>query len=544
MRCAWRGRGVADVFISYKQDERPAIEQIATRLRALRLSVWFDASMSAGESFNDEIDREARAASAILVCWSPAARESRWVKAEAMIGFEQDKLVASYVAGPDGFSPPTPFNTSHAEDLRGWLAAVSDAHAGWKSVLRRIGRLCGRADIETWGALPAHPSAEELRSWIDAHGASPLFLAVDTLLRERETEEAERARLEQEARERRALEEAERRAQEEAERREQAALEADRQRALELAALGASEGNARAGVEQSTVGELGLAALGAEVALPNAGAKANASRDSARRVARRQPWAVIVGGGVAAFVIVVGLTYLIALNLDAPIYQAPQRDPAPILTAGQSAADLPPGSAFRDCAQCPDMVRIPGHSFAAGRYEVTFAQWDACYAAGGCDGYRPNDGGFGLGNRPVINVSWDDAQAYVRWLSQHTGQRYRLLTSEEWEIAARAGTSTEYSWGDQAPVCDQVARNGANFYGCNSRTLPVGSSQANDFGLYDVHGNVYEWVEDCYESSCSNRVVRGGSWLDYPVVLRSANRDYINPRYRFSNLGFRVARTL
>ena len=131
------------------------------------------------------------------------------------------------------------------------------------------------------------------------------------------------------------------------------------------------------------------------------------------------------------------------------------------LTASAQAQTVEP---FRDCAECPEMVNIPGQSFAAGRYEVTFAEWDACVAAGGCNGYRPSDEGWGRGDRPVINVSWNDAQAYVQWLSERTGQRYRLLTSTEWEIAARAGTTTEYSWGDEAPVCDQRARNAANFF--------------------------------------------------------------------------------
>lgn len=174
---------MADVFISYKQNERTAVEQIAARLRALGLSVWFDASLSAGEAFSDEIDREVRAAGAVLVCWSPEARSSRWVKAEAMIGFEQNKLVACHVAGPDGFPPPTPFNTLHTEDLRRWLAAPSDTSAAWKSVLRRIGRLCSRSDIVAWVALGIHPSIVELRAWISEHGASPLGSMVDASLR-------------------------------------------------------------------------------------------------------------------------------------------------------------------------------------------------------------------------------------------------------------------------------------------------------------------------------------------------------------------------
>ncbi|MBU6408677.1 MAG: formylglycine-generating enzyme family protein [Alphaproteobacteria bacterium] len=186
------------------------------------------------------------------------------------------------------------------------------------------------------------------------------------------------------------------------------------------------------------------------------------------------------------------------------------------------------------------MVRIPGHNFEAGRYEVTFAEWDACVAAGGCNGYRPDD--EGRGRLPVINVSWNDAQAYVQWLSQRTGRQYRLLTEREWEIAARAGTTTEYSWGDDPPVCDQTARNGANFSECtDDRTRPVGSFRPNGFGLYDVHGNVWEWVQDAEGTS---RVLRGGSWLGSPQGLRSAIRVRGYPSIRNGDWGFRLARDL
>lgn len=173
---------MADVFLSYKRDERAAVETIASRLRDLGLTVWFDASLSAGETFNAEIDREARAARAILVCWSPAARESEWVNAEAMIGFEQKKLATCYVAGPDHFSAPTPFNTSHAEDLRAWLTSPSVEHLGWKSVLRRIGKLCERTDIESWGALGSEATANEINRWIAKNRASPLLMAANRLL--------------------------------------------------------------------------------------------------------------------------------------------------------------------------------------------------------------------------------------------------------------------------------------------------------------------------------------------------------------------------
>ncbi len=163
-------------------------------------------------------------------------------------------------------------------------------------------------------------------------------------------------------------------------------------------------------------------------------------------------------------------------------------------------------------------------------------------ADGGCNGYRPSDRGWGRGRRPVIDVSWDDAQAYVQWLSQRTGRRYRLLTSAEWEIAARAGTTTEYSWGDDPPVCDQNARNGANFRDCTGNgSRPVGSFRPNGFGLYDVHGNVWEWVRDAEGSS---RVLRGGSWGNDPQDLRSAFRSGGYPSNRYDDWGFRLARDL
>jgi formylglycine-generating enzyme required for sulfatase activity len=199
----------------------------------------------------------------------------------------------------------------------------------------------------------------------------------------------------------------------------------------------------------------------------------------------------------------------------------------------------------KDCAECPEMVRIPGRSFMAGKHEVTFAEWDACVAGGGCNGYRPEDRGWGRGRRPVTNVSWNDAQAYVQWLSNKTGKRYRLLTSEEWEFAARAGTTTEYSWGNEEPACNESARNGANFAACpDNRTRPVGSFPANGFGLHDVHGNVEEWVEDCDDGDCSRRVLRGGTWVSSPQSLRSAIRSRSDPSISDNFMGFRVARTL
>jgi len=266
----------------------------------------------------------------------------------------------------------------------------------------------------------------------------------------------------------------------------------------------------------------------------------------------------------------------------------PSETPSPVTTTTTTTPmrdDFGDGDdrTFRDCADCPEMVVIPAGEFrmgsadggsdetpvrtvrinyqlAVGKHEVTWAESEACVSDGGCGGHRPSDRGWGKGSRPVINVSWNDAQAYVQWLSRKTGERYRLLSEAEWEYVARSGTSARFSWGDGDPTCSRGASNGANFISCSSdRTEPVGFSAANAFGLYDLHGNVWEWVEDCYENSysgaptdgsardasdCSRRVLRGGSWSSGPNWLRSAVRYRLILRFRYSNVGFRVARTL
>ena len=202
-------------------------------------------------------------------------------------------------------------------------------------------------------------------------------------------------------------------------------------------------------------------------------------------------------------------------------------------------------------------VTIP-EAFAVSIYEVTFEQWDTCVAGGGCGGYRPDDEQWGRGNRPVINVSWEDAQAYVAWLSSQTGETYRLLSEAEWEYVARAGSETAYSWGND------IGSNRANCDRCGSQwdydeTAPVGSFPANAFGVRDVHGNVWEWVEDCWNGGyadapsdgsawrsvgCEGRVLRGGSWLNSPWILRSATRFANSTGGRDYYIGFRVARAL
>jgi len=249
------------------------------------------------------------------------------------------------------------------------------------------------------------------------------------------------------------------------------------------------------------------------------------------------------------------------------------------------------GKAFRDCPDCPEMVIAPAGSFtmgspesepersdaegpqhrvtirkpfAVGRFAATFAEWDACVATGGCDGYMPDDAGWGRDDRPVINVSWNDAQAYVKWLSGKTGKLYRLLSEAEFEYAARAGTTTPFWWGTsistaQANYVGDITYSGSQKGENRQKTLPVKSFEPNAWGLYQVHGNVLTWTQDCWSDNyaaaptdgtarttgdCGRRILRGGCWGFGPRILRAAKRNRAKPDDRANGVGFRLARTL
>ncbi len=264
-----------------------------------------------------------------------------------------------------------------------------------------------------------------------------------------------------------------------------------------------------------------------------------------------------------------------------------------VLPASALAAE--PGETFRHCAACPEMVVVPAGEFVMGspadepgrsamedprhrarihaplaiaRFEVTFTEWDACVADGGCGGYRPDDGGMGRGTRPVVNVSWNDAYAYLAWLGAKTGRRYRLLSETEWEYAARAGTAGPRYW--EGDACDH-ANTAAGCGEGRAGTVPVGSYAPNPFGLHDMIGNVSEWVQDCWftgyeglsadglprsqsrggnpieptahlsHGDCTKRGHRGGAWHSAPAEARSASRAGEARNLRSDTIGFRVA---
>ena len=264
-----------------------------------------------------------------------------------------------------------------------------------------------------------------------------------------------------------------------------------------------------------------------------------------------------------------------------------------------TAAGPAPGSEFKDCAGCPPMVVVPSgrfvmgsppdepgrvdnegpphvvtiaRAFAVGKYEITFDDWEACVTDRACA--RADDSGFGRGRRPVINVSYENVAGYLAWLSEKTKKKYRLLTEAEWEYAARAGSDKSRFWGSSADLACQYANvfnpatkakykdSDRQAFQCNDgyvETAPVGSFKPNRFGLYDMLGNVWEWVEDCWNASysgaptdgsawntgdCSRRGLRGGGWYYGPRNVRLAKRLKNAPAAHGHDLGFRVARTL
>ncbi len=230
-----------------------------------------------------------------------------------------------------------------------------------------------------------------------------------------------------------------------------------------------------------------------------------------------------------------------------------------VIPAGEFWMGSPENEAERQSNEQNHWVEIE-QPFAIGQYAVTFEEYDRFCAEQGRT--KPEDCNWGRGNRPVINVSWVDALDYTEWLSAQTGQNYRLPTEAEWEYAARAGTKTAFWWGDD------INPDQANYYGdytyrnglkgvCRQKTVPVDQFKPNPWGLYQVHGNVWEWTgsqdDENYggaEMLCANKDTdgplseRGGSWNDIPARVRSAHRDGGDPAFRYADQGFRLARSL
>ncbi len=260
--------------------------------------------------------------------------------------------------------------------------------------------------------------------------------------------------------------------------------------------------------------------------------------------------------------------------------------------SAETEATLKPKDSFKECPECPEMVVVPAGTFmmgtppnepdrskgedpvhrvtiakpfAVGRFAVSFDEWDACLADGGCNGVRGDDNGFGRGRLPAQGLSFDNAQACLTWLSKKTGRTYRLPSESEREYFTRAGTTTPFWFGktvgpqDANYMASIPYANGPR--GVDSKApKPVDSYAPNPFGLYQVHGNIYEWTQDCYnkrynedtptdgspwlEGDCSKHMIRGGPWNWQAQTIRSGYRDSASPTSGTSVVGLRVVRTL
>lgn len=499
---------MADIFISYAREDRAFTQLLASRLEEHGWSVWWDRRIPTGKRFEKVIEEELHKAGCVIAVWSRHGVASDYVREEAADGRDRSILLPVFAEAVDA---PFGFRGIQAADLRGW-----------------------RGD-------PAHPPFLDFID--DMHGKigpSPP-----------RTEAATTAGTD-----------------------DRVAPPKPKRRDESKPSLATSH---RLGMAGLTL----LIAAGAvgwwwsEGRVPSAVPREPTATAGPPGELRQPP--LVMAAPEAMPVQRPSTT-------PVPRPEATRQQPDAEAKASSAQKKLAPRDVFRDCDVCPEMVVIPaGHflmgspdsdkerssdegpqhpvtipdPFAIAKYEITFEQWDACTQDGGCGGYHPDDAGWGRGRRPVINVSWRDAKAYAEWLSRKTSKAYRLPSEAEWEYAARAGTTTRYSFGDAITPKD------ANYGGNVGKTTEVGAYPPNPWGLYDMHGNVWEWVEDVWHDSYNgapvdgsawtdregtyssrNRVVRGGSWSGDPWVLRSADRYWYLPDFRDLDLGFRVSRTL
>jgi formylglycine-generating enzyme required for sulfatase activity len=498
----WRDNLLSDIFISYAEEDREQARRLAEALEAQGWSVFWDRTILPGKTWRQVIDTALHEARCVIVAWSEASILSSWVCEEADEGRERKVLVPVLLSA---VKPPRGFRAIQAASLVNW---------------------------------DGRPTAEEFQQ---------LVSAVADILGPPKQPAAPR-------------------------------LPPERSEPV-----------------------------------PAHKPESPAPRESPREKGRKGQGPTLWIAGLALGVVIAGL---VAVQMRGP--ESPQLEkaetagkgpvvgevPSPSAKSAKDVEALKPGSVFRDTlrdgSSGPEMVSIPPgesrtgdiqgsgdadeqpvHSvriprpFAMGRYEVTFDEYNVFARATGRK--QPADEGWGRRRRPVINVSWEDARAYAQWLSERTGKRYRLPTEAEWEYAARAGTSYLRFWGDDPSQACKYAnvfdkRNQKELsaryeiswepHDCEDpypQIAPVGSFDPNPWGLYDMLGNVWEWVQDCYHNNyegapadgsawekegCALRVIRGGSWYTRPWNVRSASRYRFVPDYRSNSLGFRLAQDL
>lgn len=493
---------MADIFLSYSRADRPKAQQIAKALEQEGFTVWWDKILRAGQTYDEVTEGMLRDARVVIVLWSEVSVKSKWVRAEATLGERTSTVIPAMIQDTER---PIMFELTQSADLIGWDGDREDSH--WKGFVADIRLALERSEAKAESAPAAiEPSAAPQDATIE----NTFWTSI-------------------------------------ADSEDPADYEAYLSRYPDGHFVDLAR-NRLAGLAKVASPSTGQAP--APTAQPPQPAPTPASKPNRLLPAGIGLAVVALGGGVAAMVM-----------------SGPKPEPPPAVE--EPVED--PMAKFADCDICPVMIPIPAGTFqmgspiseigrtgnedplhevtlpgyAIGQTEITFDEWDACIADGGCNGFEPSDRGFGKGRQPVIGVSWTDANAYARWLSSKTGRTYRLPTEAEWEYAARGGTMTAYWWGDYFDAAIAPSR----------APVPVDSLAENPFGLKGMLGNAREWVEDCYinnyttaptdgtaqrEGDCARRVLRGGAWGRDPDDHRAANRARIDHNIRDKVFGFRV----
>jgi len=555
---------MADIFISYKSERKLAAEHFAEVLRRYGYSVWFDYSLIKGKDFAEQIERQIRASKSLVVLWCSMSIGSRWVREEVHLAHELGLLIPVKI---ENCEIPFGFRLADTIDLSGWDGSPRS---------HQLDPLLD--DLEAKVGRPAMPDRQALieyeRTWWRFGAQSLKAFALGEPIEpdngglpsvDSGTAPGENTGGKTDAN--RHLDRAERDWE-----RFQIGHTDDLDELADYIAQYETTAPLWAGKARRRLDAIKARQqreTASETALDQAVATAIEqsgvfSEEANQADANTAPVSVIVGSGPD------DREVWITPGSGESFRDAEFAPEMVVVPAGRFLMGSPESEEGRDGDEGPQHeVTIP-KPFAVGKYPVTFDEWDAYIAQAGSGGLlgivgnkprKPDENGWGRGKRPVIHVSWDDAQAYVKWLSKKTGKSYRLLSEAEWEYAARAGTTTLYAFGDSISTSQAQFSEGS--VGSAGKTAEVGTFEPNTWGLHDMHGNVWEWVEDCWNASYVDkpdslkargeawttddgkaRVLRGGSWIDFPQNLRSANRSRyfrVNRNYIF---GFRLARTL
>tara|TARA_R110000868_G_scaffold406578_1_gene687135 strand:- start:12 stop:1685 length:1674 start_codon:yes stop_codon:yes gene_type:complete len=550
---------MANVFLSYSRADRQKAQQVAAALEADGLTVWWDKVLKAGQTYDEVTEGMLRNADVVVVLWSTVSVKSKWVRAEATLGERYSAVIPAMIETADR---PILFELTQTADLIGWDGDRSEQRwADFVTDLRHAINRKAAQKSETVAApkpevapaatvpIPASPAARspaddgtiENTFWTSIQTSTDAADFTAYLKRYPTGHYADLAR-------------------------NRIAALGTKARAPEPARIPAQAAKPKPSLVPMIAGGVVLlfgAGWGVSKLMPSRGdAAASESEAQADKSPADQSGPIEVVDEGTAFP--VDTADAAGLTESEPGILAVEPEPE------VAVPEPEPAGPQRDCDTCPVVAAIPGGTFMMGspdsesgrvgnegplhsvtlapfvmsRSEITYENWDACLADGGCGGYRPGDTGT-RGDMPVMSVSWKDAQAYANWLSGKAGRRYRLPTEAEWEYAARAGTQTAYWWGDGFDR-SKVSTGGPQ---------ASGSLPENGFGLVGTLGNVREWVEDCYVNnfsaapadgravltgSCDLRVIRGGAWSDNAATHRAANRARVSRGTRDRKIGFRV----